>query len=89
MGVRNSGVSHTGQLLEVFLGSEDGVERHQSKVSVHLVLTFKGRETYGYMLRNEELDDQKGNLADRGTIGKLMQVVKKADKADFWAGGEI
>lgn len=87
-GVRKSDLSHTGQLLEVFIGSDDGVERYQSKVSVQIAMTFKGRETYSYMLRNEELDDQKGDLADRATIAKLMQVVKRADKQGFWAESE-
>ena len=84
MGVRRSDVS--GGLLEVFLGSDDGVDRYQSKVSVHIALYHKP-ERASFMLRNEELDDQQGTLAPKGTIQKLMQVVKKQDKAGFWAEG--
>jgi len=82
MGVRKS--DNDGGLVEVFIGSEDGVKRYQSKVSAHIVVYHELRATF--MLRNEELDDEEGILSSKNTIPKLMQVVKKADKADFWEG---
>ena len=76
-----------GGLIEVFIGSEDGVNRQNSKVSVHLALTT-GTERANFMLRNESLDDVSGELSDRGTIQKLLQEVKKADKRGFWDQSE-
>ena len=86
MGVRSSDLF--GGLLEIFIGNKDGIDRRESKVSCHISLTFKGNETYNYMLRNDALDDQHGKLDDKGTIGKLIQVIKKADKSGFWAKGK-
>ena len=85
-GVRTS--DNTGSLVEVFVGSEDGVNRRESKVSVHLALTV-GTERANFMLRNESLDDISGDLSDNGTIQKLLQEVKKADKKGFWDEPEM
>jgi len=87
MGVRKHDV--TGGLLEVFIGSNDGVKRYQSKVSAQISLTFEGREKATFMLRNEELDDVTGNLSDRTTVRKLLTVVNKAFKKGFWKQGEM
>ena len=81
--------SDTGTLTEVFLGSDDGVKRYQSKVSAHVVLTFEGRETAIFMLRNENLDDIKGPLSDKNTVDRLLQEVKKAEKDGFWDEPEV
>ena len=82
-GVRKADVS--GTLVEVFLGGDDGVKRYQSKVSCQIVLTFEGSEKAVYMIRSENIDDDiQGSLSDKGTITKLIQEVKKADKDDFW-----
>jgi hypothetical protein len=79
----------TGGLVEVFLGSKDGVKRTQSKVSVHISLTFENDVTTTWMLRNEQLDDRQGLLSPTGTISKLMAEVRRADKTGFWDEGEI
>ena len=79
---------NTGSLVEVFVGSEDGVNRQNSKVSVHIALTV-GTERANFMLRNESLDDISGTLSDKGTIQKLLQEVKKADKKGFWDEPEM
>ena len=86
-GVRS--VDSSGGLVEVFLGSDDGTKRYQSKVSCVVHLTFEGKESTTFMLRNEALDDVNGTLSDKGTVAKVMQEVKKADKKGFWdVGGE-
>lgn len=87
MGVRMS--SARDGLVEVFLGSEDGVERYQSKVSALIQLTFEHREKATGMLRNENLDETVSiQLKDKGTVAALIQEVKKADKKGFWKSGE-
>ena len=78
---------NTGSLVEVFIGSEDGVNRQNSKVSVYLALMTR-TDRANFMLRNESLDDVSGELSDRGTIQKLLQEVKKADKRGFWNQSE-
>jgi ketol-acid reductoisomerase len=85
-GVRTA--DNTGSLVEVFIGSEDGVNRQNSKVGVHIALTV-GTERANFMLRNESLDDISGELSDKGTIQKLLQEVKKADKRGFWNEPEM
>lgn len=86
MGIRK--VDDSGGLIEVFIGSDDGVNRVQSKVSVHLAVSSKSRPYETYMLRNEDIrEDKKGVLAPKGTISKLIQEVKKADKRGYWSIG--
>jgi len=80
-GVRKESVQ--GGLVEVFLGSDDGIQRAQSKVSALVQLTFKGISQATWMFRNER-GDKKGNLSPENTVQKLMDLVKKADKAGFW-----
>jgi hypothetical protein len=85
MGIRTA--SNTEGLVEVFIGSEDGVERYQSKVSSLIQMTFEGREKATAMLRNENLDETvKFDLKDNNTVAALIQEVKKADKKGFWKG---
>jgi len=86
MGVRSADIGDN--LVEVFIGSDDGVDRVDSKVSTHISMTT-GRDLFSYMLRNEVMDDERGNLADKGTIPKLLQVVRKADRKGFWSEGRI
>lgn len=88
IGVRN--VSDSGGLVEVFLGSKDGVKRYQSKVSAHISLIFGQREISGYMLRPENVDETvQGMLSDKNTVDKLLAEVKKAMKKGFWAQPEM
>jgi len=86
-GVRKADAS--GGLVEVFLGSDDGVRRYQSKVSCAVHLTFEGRESATFRMRNEALDEVDATLSDKGTASKMLQAVKAADKKGFWdVGGE-
>lgn len=90
-GVRSaSGGTGDSALVEVFLGSNDGVKRYQSKVSVFVALTFEGRERATFMMRNENGDETvELTLSDKNTIAKMMQEVKKADKKGFWSAPEV
>jgi hypothetical protein len=82
-GIRSVGSSEN--LVEVFLGSDDGVNRYQSKVSTFLSFTFEGREEAYFMMRNEDGDQSvRLTLSDKSTVDKMMQEVKKADKKGFW-----
>ena len=83
VGVRQSG--NSGSLVEVFLGSKDEIDRYQSKISVMIHLTFKGREKATFMLANEYADETiEGNLSDKGTIDKLLKLVQKKYHDGFW-----
>jgi len=87
-GVRSAGGSSN--LVEVFLGSDDGVKRYQSKVSAFISLTFEGRERATFMMRPENADNTiELTLSDKNTVGKLMQAVKSADKKGFWDMAEM
>jgi len=81
-GVRST--DSTGGLVEVFLGSKDGVRRYQSKVSAHIALTFEHQKKAMFMLRNEDLDDVQGQLSPTNTVKKLLETVEKADKSGMW-----
>jgi len=88
IGVRMGG-GLTGGLVEVMLGSGDGVRRYQSKVSVILHLTFKGRENQKYALVNENAKKIiEGPLKDKDTVKSLLAVVERAHKKGFWAEGK-
>ena len=90
VGVRQSSGGQVGSgLVEVFLGSKDGVNRYQSKVSAHIALTFEGRTTSGFMLRNENLDETiEGTLEEVKTTSKLLAKVKSAYARGMWSEGE-
>jgi hypothetical protein len=90
-GVRYVGGPASGSsLVEVFLGSDDGVKRYQSKVSAFIALTFEGRERATFMLRPENADNTiELTLSDKNTVAKLMQAVKNADKKGFWDMAEM
>jgi predicted Zn-dependent protease len=78
-----------GGLVEVFLGSKDGVKREQSKVSAMVSLTWKGEETATYMLRSEDLEGtREGELVNNKTVDRLMGTVKKMYKSGFWSKSE-
>jgi hypothetical protein len=84
-GVRSA--DSMGGLVEVFLGSKDGIKRYQSKVSVHIALTFEHQKRTTFMLRNEDLDETvEGQLSPENTIQKLLKTVEKADKSGMWDG---
>lgn len=83
-GVRTVGSSDNG--VEVFVGSDDGVRRYQSKVWCNIFLTFGGSEKATFSMRNETLDDIDMTLSDKSTVAKMMQAVKAADKKGFWNG---
>jgi hypothetical protein len=78
IGIRRSG--NSGGLVEVFLGSKDGVERRECKVSVHIALYSERAETASYMIRNDDLDTIEGTLSNTNTVAKLIAEVKKAHK---------
>ena len=87
VGVRRADSS--GGLVEVFLGSKDGVKRYQSKVTAMLHLTFEGRENAVFSMRNENVDQTaEGILSDKGTVQRLMANVQRAWKDGFWSEGE-
>ena len=88
MGVRKS--ANSGGLVEVFVGSDDGVERMQSKVSVMIHMQFEGKESAIGTLRNENLEEgAEINLKDKGTVAALVKEVQKADKKGYWKTASI
>ena len=88
MGVRKA--ANSGGLVEVFIGSDDGVERVQSKVSVMIHMQFEGRESATGTLRNENLDETvEINLKDKGTVASLIKEVQKAEKKGYWKTASI
>ena len=88
MGIRKA--NNNGGLIEVFIGSEDGVARVQSKVSVMIHMQFEGRENATATLANENREEWVIiNLKDKGTIAALISEVKKAEKKGYWKVADI
>jgi hypothetical protein len=81
-GVRSE--DQSGGLVEVFIGSKDGIKRTQSKVSVHIHTAFEDRTSAKYKLRSESLEDVDVDLSKKNTIPMLIKAVKKADENGFW-----
>ena len=81
-GVKES--DNTGGLVEVFVGSRDGIVRKESKVSVHIAQLTKGSETAKYLIRNDMLDAKEGNLKDTNTVQSLMREVIRLDRQGFF-----
>jgi hypothetical protein len=87
IGVRQDSANNG--LVEVFLGSDDGVKRYQSKVSAHVSLFFKRTERAGGMLRNENGDETiEFDLKNKNTVADVLARVKKAEASGFW-GAEM
>ena len=88
MGVRK--VDDGDELVEIFIGSDDGVKRIQSKVTTHIALAdfSHGKGKASFMLRNENTgNDIIRNLPEKDTIGKLIDIIKKAENKGFWKYG--